>query len=348
MLVQRLSYIYDSHYHAAGITAQSNHSMEYLGYAGHASYLVCLVRRQLSARVGSLKIVRSIIAYIACIMAFMWRVRHSHPIQEIGPRSDLAFRLFICWVFAIGVVYAVLIISTLWRYGSKMDESWSNRIAGFRNSPRSGKRPKSPCVDVVSPTPPRSPTPQSPIATAGSQPVIPPRPAMRPQSTTSRTESSSSLPSLASSLEAVPTSPIILSVVHIPPEPVDSTDTAAQGTLGTNIPPVLTSDQGAGLRLGLERTRLLSERLPPLTNNDGPSQIQTTNRVQEDLEDPQRSNIKPVPGKPEPHTIEQEVNNVGEISEHQYTSNPRNVLSSHRQQNDTVSTSAMIKHEPSR
>ncbi len=79
---------------------------------------------------------RSILAYIACIMAFMWRIRPEQPDiavpPQIGPGVDAAFRIFICCVFGIGVIYAILIVNTLRYYGSRMDRKWAERVGGFR------------------------------------------------------------------------------------------------------------------------------------------------------------------------------------------------------------------------
>ncbi|KAF9449378.1 hypothetical protein P691DRAFT_667543, partial [Macrolepiota fuliginosa MF-IS2] len=78
-------------------------------------------------------LVWSILAYIACIMSFMWRIRPNQPDAkvppQVGPATEGAFRIFICCVFGIGILYAILIINTLRRYGSKMDRAWKRRIA---------------------------------------------------------------------------------------------------------------------------------------------------------------------------------------------------------------------------
>jgi hypothetical protein len=97
-------------------------------------------------------------------MAFMCRVRVGISIPTAPPREDFALRMLICLIFAIGVIYAILIINTLRRYGTNMDEAWKCRIDGFRRQPSKSREddfipsndprsPRSPEWEVVPPTP---------------------------------------------------------------------------------------------------------------------------------------------------------------------------------------------------
>ncbi|KAF7770741.1 hypothetical protein Agabi119p4_6715 [Agaricus bisporus var. burnettii] len=106
-------------------------------------------------------LVWSILAYIACIMSFMWRVHPDIEKPTLGPHTETVFKAFICCVLGIGVLYALLIVNTLRQYGSKMDKSWRTRIAQFRSeqalkTPQT--HPLSPVFDmqVVGPTPPQT------------------------------------------------------------------------------------------------------------------------------------------------------------------------------------------------
>ncbi|KAF5362221.1 hypothetical protein D9756_002809 [Leucocoprinus leucothites] len=116
-------------------------------------------------------LVWSMIAYIACIMSFLWRVRPDDPnaiiLPRVGPTIDAAFRIFISCVLGVGVLYAILIINTLRHYGSKMDRMWSKRIRAYRRKQealaRSIEEPttptRSPPVHVGSIIPPTPPQP---------------------------------------------------------------------------------------------------------------------------------------------------------------------------------------------
>ncbi|KAJ3569976.1 hypothetical protein NP233_g4708 [Leucocoprinus birnbaumii] len=115
-------------------------------------------------------LVWSMIAYIVCIMSFMWRVRPEDPnaviLPQIGSKIDAAFRIFICCVLSVGFIYAILIINTLRHYGSKMDRMWSRRIKGYRRQQQ---------ATFVSPAePPKTPTTRSPPINFA--PIIPPTP----------------------------------------------------------------------------------------------------------------------------------------------------------------------------
>jgi hypothetical protein len=59
-------------------------------------------------------------------MAFVWRTgSQSVPVVVQSPEAELAARLVITAIFALGMIYLSLIVSTLRRYGDDaMDESW--------------------------------------------------------------------------------------------------------------------------------------------------------------------------------------------------------------------------------
>ncbi|KAJ3569974.1 hypothetical protein NP233_g4707 [Leucocoprinus birnbaumii] len=135
-------------------------------------------------------LVWSILAYVAAIMSFMWRIRPGVPIPPTSPREDFALRVFICLIFGIGVIYAILIINTLRRYGSNMDKAWKQRIEGFRRTrpeKKSEEDSASPYddpslwVDIIPPTP-RASTPLS-YFSGVSEKVLPTSPRIPPSFT---------------------------------------------------------------------------------------------------------------------------------------------------------------------
>lgn len=68
----------------------------------------------------------------------MWRVSaSSHPdhISPVSPSTESGFRIFICFVLVIGIIHGMLIISTLHRYGAKMDEAWRHRVEKYIATP---------------------------------------------------------------------------------------------------------------------------------------------------------------------------------------------------------------------
>lgn len=66
-------------------------------------------------------------------MIFMWRSSAIAPADftSITPSVEFYFRIFICAVLGVGVVYGVLISITFRRYGEKMDQAWKKRVDGF-------------------------------------------------------------------------------------------------------------------------------------------------------------------------------------------------------------------------
>ncbi|KAF8994701.1 hypothetical protein BDQ17DRAFT_1251443 [Cyathus striatus] len=76
----------------------------------------------------------SIILYITCVATFVWR---TGPGGDAGPPSTsnpLWPRVVISAVLGLGLIYFVLIIATLRRYGDAMDRSWRMRVQRWARS----------------------------------------------------------------------------------------------------------------------------------------------------------------------------------------------------------------------
>lgn len=77
---------------------------------------------------------RSVITYLICIMAFVWRTgstRDGTLSLPLEPRLAFWPRLVISVTLSFGVIYFILITATLSRYGSKMDRKWRDRVKGW-------------------------------------------------------------------------------------------------------------------------------------------------------------------------------------------------------------------------
>lgn len=82
----------------------------------------------------SSRYVRSIIAFIGCIVWFMWRARAHLPdtyVFSATDKTDLGFRIFISVVLGIGAMYSLLIFTTFQRYGAQMEEKWTKRASSL-------------------------------------------------------------------------------------------------------------------------------------------------------------------------------------------------------------------------
>ncbi|KIM38484.1 hypothetical protein M413DRAFT_242292 [Hebeloma cylindrosporum] len=77
----------------------------------------------------------SMIMYIVCIMSFVWRTGTTADVDRgpMTPEDALAFRIIVTVVLSLGLIYFVLIASTLRRYGEMMDHAWHRRIVGWVN-----------------------------------------------------------------------------------------------------------------------------------------------------------------------------------------------------------------------
>ncbi|KAF8147983.1 hypothetical protein B0H34DRAFT_679922 [Crassisporium funariophilum] len=80
----------------------------------------------------------SLVLYIVCIMAFVWRTGtvDDGPGGPMTRRTALIPRIVISVVLLLGVVYFILIASTLRRYGDAMDQAWRSRIIDWMQSAR--------------------------------------------------------------------------------------------------------------------------------------------------------------------------------------------------------------------
>lgn len=217
----------------------------------------------------------------------MWRVRPDQPDAivppKIGPATDAGFRIFICCVFGVGIIYAVLIINTLRHYGSKMDKMWTARIAGFRRQYTSNTTPDEPetpvksppvqGVEVVPPTPPMTFSRDSSASppNANVSPVIPPKPSS-PGGTQSTLQKSPYSPSSPSPLGRFPIAmtPVFSESRHrLSPDELDSMQDQGPGE------PVLPPEgQALGLRFG--NLGELDELSFPETESDKPGTTQGT------------------------------------------------------------------------
>ncbi|KXN85211.1 hypothetical protein AN958_11576 [Leucoagaricus sp. SymC.cos] len=245
-------------------------------------------------------LVWSILAYIAAIMAFMWRVRPGYQLPIDPSREDFILRVFICVVFGIGLAYAMLIINTLRRYGSNMDRAWKKRIEGFRESqeiklpedePRSlDESRRSPFVDVVPPTP-RAYTPVSTFTYAPERPstTIP----GIPPSFTRRVEDLESSASSVHNSESPQIHPLLFSQIHASPEPMPPLE-VSDSTSGDDIVIPAESHQDIG------EGRLMHR--PSVEKVKNTSQISDSAREPPHIlqQDHQRSSLSTVPETLEP------------------------------------------------
>ncbi|RDB30107.1 hypothetical protein Hypma_013948 [Hypsizygus marmoreus] len=107
----------------------------------------------------------SLMFYITCIMAFVWRTSNGPTIVVIlSPGTELAIRSSISGILALGAVCFVLILNTLRRYGDIMDRSFLDRVAKWVEERRLERgRSRSFVVDPQAGLPPPFiPFPQSP------------------------------------------------------------------------------------------------------------------------------------------------------------------------------------------
>ena len=131
--------------------------------------------------------------YIVCIMSLVWRTGTTDDADRgpMTPEDAFAFRIIVTAVLSLGLIYFVLIASTLRKYGEMMDQAWHRRLAGWIN-------------DTVTPAPYRyvctSPVPlvDPPSVTKYQRPPKPrfnlystDRPYPEPKSPTIRSKSSS-------------------------------------------------------------------------------------------------------------------------------------------------------------
>jgi hypothetical protein len=75
--------------------------------------------------------IRSVILFALCILSFVWRTSDSTLPSTFGALSsngELGVRIAITTVFFLGLVYFVLIVNTLQKYGAAMDDKWKQKV----------------------------------------------------------------------------------------------------------------------------------------------------------------------------------------------------------------------------
>ncbi|KAJ7249506.1 hypothetical protein B0H12DRAFT_1019704 [Mycena haematopus] len=72
----------------------------------------------------------SIIAFLTCIMSFIWLSGSSQDQDDfaLSPRAALGSRIGLTVVFALGVIYFVLVVRTFHRYGDPLDREWMRTV----------------------------------------------------------------------------------------------------------------------------------------------------------------------------------------------------------------------------
>ncbi|KAJ7498068.1 hypothetical protein B0H11DRAFT_1715205 [Mycena galericulata] len=72
----------------------------------------------------------SIITFFVCIMSFIWLTGSTQDSVDIvvSPRAVLGLRIGLTVVFALGLIYFVLIVRTFHRYGDPLDREWTRTV----------------------------------------------------------------------------------------------------------------------------------------------------------------------------------------------------------------------------
>jgi F0F1-type ATP synthase membrane subunit a len=72
--------------------------------------------------------------FAACILSFVWRTGSSTSppstgtFEALSPRGAVGVRIAITSVFFLGMIYFVLIMKTLRKYGTRMDQKWKQKV----------------------------------------------------------------------------------------------------------------------------------------------------------------------------------------------------------------------------
>ena len=79
----------------------------------------------------------SLIFFVVCLISFIWRAGSldDEKIRELSSKQALLPRIIASCIFGVGFVYLILIISTLRRYGSLMDQKWKARVRSWLVAP---------------------------------------------------------------------------------------------------------------------------------------------------------------------------------------------------------------------
>ncbi|KAF9445739.1 hypothetical protein P691DRAFT_805229 [Macrolepiota fuliginosa MF-IS2] len=194
----------------------------------------------------------SIVAFIVCIMTFMWRSGAVPPDVFVAPPStQLAFQIFVSCVLGIGVIYGILTIMTFRRYGARMDDALRRRIDAYVIS-ASGPRPSDPSVTL-----------NSGRATRPSSPKL--RLKRRRQSTKSRSDSllpTSRATSTLQSLVPEPPQNFRPPPPSNPPHP-ESSPNLPPHLQPPTLPPLTAQDPESRLNKGAPRQSEDRGMLPP-------------------------------------------------------------------------------------
>lgn len=79
---------------------------------------------------------RSIIGFLICIMAFMWRSGTNPPPEFfVSPNVELAFRVFVSVVLGIGIFYGILILLFFRHHRTRMEKKLAERSANSAEPP---------------------------------------------------------------------------------------------------------------------------------------------------------------------------------------------------------------------
>jgi hypothetical protein len=100
--------------------------------ASDMASLVSVPKSSVKCRLIHPPSIRSIILYIVCIMAFVWRAGTTDPpYSPLSRHAALGPRIAISGVLGLGLIYFLLVLNTFRRYGDIMDKNWTDRVAGW-------------------------------------------------------------------------------------------------------------------------------------------------------------------------------------------------------------------------
>ena len=79
----------------------------------------------------------SLIFFVVCLISFIWRAGSldDEKMRELSSSRALLPRVIASSIFGVGFVYFILIVLTLRRYGSLMDQKWKARVRSWLVAP---------------------------------------------------------------------------------------------------------------------------------------------------------------------------------------------------------------------
>ncbi|TFK63961.1 hypothetical protein BDN72DRAFT_775248 [Pluteus cervinus] len=77
-------------------------------------------------------LVWSLVAYLICLMAYIWRVEGDNLATKTPTRCILGLRIVVSCVLFLGLMYLCLIINALRQYGGVMEDKWQERMESLR------------------------------------------------------------------------------------------------------------------------------------------------------------------------------------------------------------------------